>query len=301
MGTESVRGEHRVKHRYTFVVVPDAKSEKTRTFSLTRWGLVGTFAAALVVVIALILAFIVYTPVGTLLPMAQSELAKQYGKQILDVQRQLSTLAQEMTVLRKYNVQLRKAMGEKLPLEGEGRNPSAGAGRESLMAASGTVARETRARMESEGMQSARQQEGPALTSEAPVHDAGAMPSQLPLVVPTEGYVSRGFDPEQFHFGIDIAAKAGSPVVAAADGRVMFAGWTYDDGYMLILSHELGYATVYKHNQSLLKNAGDAVRRGELVALLGNTGKTSSNPHLHFELWKDGIVQDPNNFLLSIP
>ncbi len=70
---------------------------------------------------------------------------------------------------------------------------------------------------------------------------------------------------------------------------------------MLIISHGGGYLTVYKHNKSLLKAARAFVERGEPVALIGTSGKTSRGPHLHFEVWKDGVPQDPDEFLLTSP
>ena len=121
----------------------------------------------------------------------------------------------------------------------------------------------------------------------------------FPLMMPTDGFVSRGFDAERKHFGVDIAGKTGSAVLAAADGNVVFAGWTYDDGYLMIISHQQGYVTAYKHNQALLKTTGTNIKRGDVIALLGNTGKTSSGPHLHFELWKDGVVLNPDSYLLT--
>jgi murein DD-endopeptidase MepM/ murein hydrolase activator NlpD len=68
---------------------------------------------------------------------------------------------------------------------------------------------------------------------------------------------------------------------------------------MLMLSHGGGYVTVYKHNQCLFKTAHDYVKRGEVIALLGSSGKTSLGSHLHFEVWKDGIPQDPNEYFLT--
>jgi len=67
---------------------------------------------------------------------------------------------------------------------------------------------------------------------------------------------------------------------------------------MIIIAHGDSYLTVYKHNQSLLKSPTAYVRRGEPIALLGNSGKTSLGPHLHFEIWKDGIPRDPSQYLL---
>jgi murein DD-endopeptidase MepM/ murein hydrolase activator NlpD len=126
-----------------------------------------------------------------------------------------------------------------------------------------------------------------------------AATAQLPLLQPVAGFISQGFDPARHHFGMDIAAKQGMPVSAATDGFVVYAGWSYDDGNILILSHGSGYLTVYKHNQMILKTIGSSVRRGEIVALLGSSGQTSHGPHLHFEVWKDGVPQDPGAYLLT--
>jgi murein DD-endopeptidase MepM/ murein hydrolase activator NlpD len=117
--------------------------------------------------------------------------------------------------------------------------------------------------------------------------------------MPSDGYLSRGFDGDAFHYGIDLAGKQGNAILAAANGSVVFAGWTYDDGLMMMIAHDFGYLTVYKHTKALLKGVGSAVRRGEPVALLGNTGKTSSGPHLHFELWRDGVATDPMKYLVA--
>jgi murein DD-endopeptidase MepM/ murein hydrolase activator NlpD len=127
---------------------------------------------------------------------------------------------------------------------------------------------------------------------------AGLPHTAFPLLTPVEGFVTQGFDPSRNHFGIDIAAQRGTPVYAPGDGVVLFAGWTYEDGNMLIIAHGGGYLTVYKHNQTLLKNTLNAVKRGEPIALLGSTGKTSAGQHLHFEVWRNGVPQDPEDFLL---
>jgi murein DD-endopeptidase MepM/ murein hydrolase activator NlpD len=121
----------------------------------------------------------------------------------------------------------------------------------------------------------------------------------FPAILPTEGFITRGFEPEHNHFGLDIAGKMGNLIVAAADGNIVFSGWTYDDGYIVIVSHASGFMSFYKHNQSLLKSSGSFVRRGEPIATLGNSGTTSSGPHLHFEIWKDGVPVDPSIYLIN--
>ena len=131
------------------------------------------------------------------------------------------------------------------------------------------------------------------------VSDEESAESRLPLIMPAEGFISQMFDPGRGHFGMDVAARRGTPVVAPADGHVVFAGWTYEDGNLVIMAHGRGYMTVYKHNQSLLRGAQEFVRRGETIALLGTSGRTSQGPHLHFEVWRDGVPRDPRLYLIT--
>ena len=140
--------------------------------------------------------------------------------------------------------------------------------------------------------------EGGAVQSRNHAGDEMSVAMNFPLMMPADGFVTRQFDQEEFHYGVDFAGKQGTPIMAAASGTVVFAGWTYDDGYMMIIAHGGGFVTVYKHNKALFKDSGMNVKRGETIALLGNTGRTSSGPHLHFEVWKDGNVLNPSNYLL---
>lgn len=121
---------------------------------------------------------------------------------------------------------------------------------------------------------------------------------RLPSLPPLSGVVSRGFDANQGHFAIDIAATEGTPVRSIGDGYVAFADWTQAGGYTIAVQHADGYLSIYKHNARLLKRAGERVRSREVVALSGNTGEITSGPHLHFELWRDGLAQDPASFLI---
>lgn len=112
----------------------------------------------------------------------------------------------------------------------------------------------------------------------------------------TREYLGAGKDARAFHPGIDIAAATGTPVRAAAAGSVTYAGWDPEYGYLVILEHGLGLETRYGHNSRLAISAGDRVDRGQLIAGVGSTGRSTA-PHLHFEIRKDGLPIDPRTYL----
>jgi murein DD-endopeptidase MepM/ murein hydrolase activator NlpD len=99
--------------------------------------------------------------------------------------------------------------------------------------------------------------------------------------------------------GLDFVVKEETPVYAAAGGYVIFADYTVNDGYMIILNHINGYISVYKHCSSLVKRVRENVEQGELIALSGNTGRKTTGPHLHFEIWKNGKPVDPEKFFIN--
>ncbi|RPI66826.1 MAG: M23 family metallopeptidase [Ignavibacteriales bacterium] len=118
------------------------------------------------------------------------------------------------------------------------------------------------------------------------------------FVKPADGFISRGFNASKGHFGIDIVLKTGNPVYSAGNGYVIFADYTTNDGYMIIIDHSDDYVTVYKHCSMILKKTRESVTQGELIALGGNTGE-STGPHLHFEIWKKGVPQDPKELIIN--
>lgn len=122
----------------------------------------------------------------------------------------------------------------------------------------------------------------------------------LYFIKPTDGIVTKGFSKEFGHLGIDFAVPVGTPVRASASGIVVFADYTINDGYKIIISHQNGYITIYKHLSKPLKRERDFVKQGEIIALSGNTGRLTTGPHLHFEIWKFQTPIDPKQILMDL-
>ena len=114
---------------------------------------------------------------------------------------------------------------------------------------------------------------------------------------PVKGSISSNFDLNEKHFAVDIVIPINTPVKATSDGRVLFASWTSDAGYVIIIDHGDELISVYKHNSSLTKSQGDFVKAREVIAISGASGELSTGPHLHFELWSNGIPLNPTNFI----
>lgn len=121
----------------------------------------------------------------------------------------------------------------------------------------------------------------------------------LPALTPVDGFITRTFDARTGHYAVDIAVEEGTIVRSIGDGYVIFSDWTQEGGYAIVVQHSDGYVTVYKHNQRLLKRIGDRVRARDEIAVSGNSGEISTGPHLHFELWHDGLAQDPRNYFVG--
>jgi murein DD-endopeptidase MepM/ murein hydrolase activator NlpD len=114
---------------------------------------------------------------------------------------------------------------------------------------------------------------------------------------PLNGIVSQEYDAQKKHYAVDIVAPKDSPIKAIADGTVIFAEWTADTGHVIIIEHKDGLLSVYKHNGSLSKAQGDMVNSGEVIASVGNTGEFTTGPHLHFELWNNGVPVNPTDYI----
>ena len=127
-----------------------------------------------------------------------------------------------------------------------------------------------------------------------------------PAIWPAHGWLTSRFGPRispftglrQFHAGIDIAGARGTNVVAPADGRVEFVGTKGPLGHSLMIDHGFGIRTHYGHNDAVLVQRGEVVRRGQVVARLGNTGR-STGPHLHYSVEVNGKAVDPIDYIFD--
>ncbi len=118
------------------------------------------------------------------------------------------------------------------------------------------------------------------------------------LFPPINGVVSKKFNALEEHFGTDIVANKEEPIKSIADGTVIFSSWTQDGGYVLGVQHKGDLLSVYKHNSIVLKSVGEFVSAGDMIAIIGNSGELTDGPHLHFELWYNGLPVNAEDFIV---
>jgi murein DD-endopeptidase MepM/ murein hydrolase activator NlpD len=127
-----------------------------------------------------------------------------------------------------------------------------------------------------------------------------------PSIWPARGWVSSKFgyrispftNEKEFHNGLDVSAKTGSPIIAPADGIISGIEKTYGYGNLLTVNHGYGLKTRYGHLSQILVKKGQTVKRGDTIAYMGNTGR-STGPHLHYELFLEGVPVDPSRYILN--
>ncbi len=133
-----------------------------------------------------------------------------------------------------------------------------------------------------------------------------SMMARTPSIWPTRGWISSRFgyrispftNKKEFHRGLDICTRIGSPIVAPADGIVSRVGKDYGYGNIVTLSHNQGLKTRYAHLKKILVKKGQAVKRGQKIGLVGKTGRTTG-PHLHYEVHLNGVPVNPLQYILN--
>jgi murein DD-endopeptidase MepM/ murein hydrolase activator NlpD len=134
----------------------------------------------------------------------------------------------------------------------------------------------------------------------------GNLLAHTPAIRPTNGIVTSSFGTRvspftgqnEFHEGLDIANRTGTPITATADGVVTYAEQKGAWGNLLIINHGHGMVTHYAHLTRFLKNSGDKVKRGDIIGEIGTTGRTTG-PHLHYEVRLNGVPVNPDKYILN--
>lgn len=269
-------------HKYRLVVLNEDTFEERFSFKLNR---LNVFVFSTIFALLLIVAttvFIAFTPLREYIPGYSSTRLK---KKATDLAYKTDSLQQELNVNEQYLASIRKVL--------TGDVKSVDFNKDSIIKAAQVDASEvnlTPSRQDSLLRDKvAREDKYNPLTTNQSLNVA--------LFAPVKGTISASYMPEEKHYAVDVVTVKDAPVKAAADGTVIFAKWTAETGYVMIIEHRNDIISVYKHNASLNKEQGELVKGGEVIATVGNTGELTTGPHLHFELWSDGYPIDPTNFI----
>ena len=253
-------------HSYTFLIVPDGK-ETTRSYTIKRITLRMLMFILLVVLAAVIAGFSTYWEVASVA--LDYNRLKEENFELRSSLNRLSRVQDDLERMRKINKKIRNSLSGYVQVE---------SGKETNTSGDGEL--------------------------ETAISDPGkarVLFESIPSILPVDGFMTRGMQSTDLriepHYGIDIAAPTGTAIRAPADGVVMFSDWSERSGNVLIIKHDYGFITLYKHNQRNLVKLLQKVEKGQVIALLGGTGQISSGPHLHFEIWKNNRPMDPVLFV----
>ncbi len=270
-------------HKYRLVILNESTFEEKVSFKLSRLNVFVTGSLFMIGLIGLTILLIAFTPLREYIPGYSSTRLK---KQATDLTYKTDSLVQTLSYTNRYLENIR------LVLTGDIENNQVN--RDSLF---------EQFKLDPTSLDLSPIKQDSLLRAEVALEDKYNLfernvDKENPLLFPPlTGTLTMTFDLEQKHYAVDVVAPMETPVKAVANGTVIFAEWTADTGYVIILEHEGGFLSVYKHNGSLAKQQGAIVRAGEVIASVGNTGEFTTGPHLHFELWDNGNPVNPLDFI----
>ncbi len=270
-------------HKYRLVILNEDTFEERISFKLSRLNVFVVSTLFAIFLIAMTTLLIAFTPLREYIPGYSSTRLK---KRAIDNSEKIDSLEISLQENLVYLENIRKAL--------VGEVQFADVNRDSLS---------DQFRLELSNVNLTPNKEDSLLRAQVAVEDkynileSAKTKGNFVLFPPVIGTLSQGYNPKLKHFAVDIIAPKDSPVKAAGDGTVIFAEWTSQTGYVIILEHAFGLISVYKHNGSLTKIQGDLVKSGEVIATVGNTGELTTGPHLHFELWSEGYPVNPLDYI----
>lgn len=278
------RSREKKSRRLRLAFIDDNTHQHLVTLHFTRTSLFITIITIIVVLCAAVYSVIAYTPIRTFIPGYPDARSKRAA-----IQNAITIDSLENVIFRweLYSENLRRAVEGEEPVKIDSlikakQGPDAAALDAARLARQDSILRERVKEEEQFGISDRGHRDLPI--------------EGMHFFAPLKGVISQGYDPS-IHPYIDIAAPEGSVVKATLDGTVIFAGWSDETGHTIQIQHDGDIVSIYKHNEKLLKKAGDKVTAGTPIALVGNTGELTTGDHLHFELWHKGQTVDPTLYI----
>jgi len=274
-------------NRYRLVVLNDDTFEEKASFRLSRMNLYLLFSTVLVVIVSLTLAVIVFTPLKEYIPgYADVNLRKE----MVDLKLRVDSIENVVRQDELWFQNFKNVISGKVDI-GNIEVVKPGVKYDSItldkIPPEDTKLRE---QIESESHYS-------LIFSDDNENGSSGL-SRVHFFRPVDGVVTSEFNQELGHYGIDIAAAENTPVKTSLDGTVIMSSWTLQTGYVLAIQHTNSLISFYKHNSVLFKKVGNFVSSGEVVAAVGSSGEQTTGPHLHFELWHNGIPINPRDHIV---
>lgn len=275
--------KRKLLHKYRLVILNESTFEEKISFKLSRLNVFVTGSLFMIGLIGLTILLIAFTPLREYIPGYSSTKLK---KQATELTYKTDSLVKTLNYTNRYLENIR------MVLKGDIENNEVN--RDSLF-------QQFKLDPSSIDLTPTRQdsllRQEVALEDKYNLFERNTDNRNLVLFPPVSGSVSMPFDALEKHYAVDIVAPIDTPIKAVANGTVIFSEWTADTGYVIILEHQGGLLSVYKHNGSLAKSQGAVVRGGEVIASVGNTGELTTGPHLHFELWDNGTAVNPLDYI----
>ena len=267
---------------FRFAIINDNSLEEVFNIKFSRAGLLWLTAAILLAISVIFVLLLGYTPLRNLIP----------GKSKTHVQNELIMMIQKADSLEKslgnyslYTKNLKKVLSDSVSLDSV-----------QDLFKEGFIVKE---------LDFKPSVEDSILRAEVEAEESISLNSNLKekklssfFIKPVDGLITEEFNKKIGHFGVDIVSKKGAFISSIDDGMVLFSSWTHEFGYVLVIKHQNSFISFYKHNSEVFKSKGDYVKSGETIAIIGNSGKYSTGPHLHFELWKGSSPVNPMNYIL---
>jgi murein DD-endopeptidase MepM/ murein hydrolase activator NlpD len=277
---------NKLTNKYRLVMLNDSTFEEVGYLKLSRLNTISVGGTLIILSIALVYSSIAYTPIRELIPgYPDAEMRNNIVQNAI----LLDSLKEELRFRDQFFLNLNQIISGQSP-------------QDYLNTRADSIS-------DYQNLSFTRSTSDSILRQEIDLSEKLRVPiSENPMVInklekmqfftPVKGVITNSFNSLNSHYGSDIVTAPNELVKATLDGTVIMANWTLETGYVIQIQHNNNLISVYKHNAELLKNVGMRVKAGDAIAIVGNSGELTTGPHLHFELWQNGIALNPETYII---
>jgi len=290
--TESKRKRfiRKLKHTYRLVFFNHSTFEEVWHIRITLMNVLSIAGTVFIILVSGSMALVMFTPMRQLVPGFPTDAMR---RQIVDNSLRLDSLEHEIRLRDMYTSAVNAILTGREPELTNMENRTVTASYDNIVFTRSGQDSLLRLQVEAE------ERFNFTVPSRAQlVFSDEVMISGLHFFKPVEGIVSSKFNLNNNHFGIDLVAAPNAVVKSILDGTVILDAWTSETGWVIQVQHAANIISIYKHNANLLMKKGERVRAGDAIAIVGNSGELTSGPHLHFEMWQNGMPVNPEDYIV---